>query len=84
MLLGVVIVYLFRIMGNDYPVFKGLLFGGVSYIFLYGVAMALNFTRVSLLTPLPNLVLLVPHVVFGATTAWVVNYLMAKNTLEEG
>lgn len=81
MLLGVVIVYVFRIMGRDYAVFKGLLFGGISYIFLYGVAMALNFTRVSLLTPLPNLVLLVPHVVFGATAAWAVKYLMSKNFL---
>lgn len=71
-LLGVMLVYVMRIMGKDYAIIKGIMFGAASYVLIYGIAMTLNFTRVSLLTPLPNFVLLFPHVIFGGIAGWVI------------
>ncbi|NLG84756.1 MAG: hypothetical protein GX493_09185 [Firmicutes bacterium] len=32
--------------------------------------MAFHATHISILTPLPNLLLVIPHVVYGAVTGW--------------
>lgn len=65
--LGSLFLIILRISGKDYPVTKGILFSAILYVILYGLGMALNLTRVTLATPLPNLLLLLPHLVFGAT-----------------
>ena len=70
-ILGVVLLYLLRYTGKDYALIKGLLLGLFVHIGIYGLLMAFHATRISILTPLPNLLLVVPHVVFGTATAWV-------------
>lgn len=67
---GVLLLYLLRFTGKDYAILKGVGFGLVAYIIFYGLLMALDVTRASLLTPLPNLLLFIPHVIFGALTAY--------------
>lgn len=69
--LGVLIVLTLKLTGTDYAIIKGAGFGSVSYIFLFGIGMALDVTRVSIMTPLPNLILFFPQIVFGALTSWI-------------
>ncbi len=68
--LGVVMYLTLKKFGTDYAVLKGLAFGAFLYLIFYGAFMALDITRASLLTPLPNLLLLFPHMIFGGTTCW--------------
>ena len=70
-ILGIALLYLLRRTGKDYALFKGLLLGLFVHIGLYGLVMALRATRITILTPLPNLLLVIPHVVFGMVAAWV-------------
>jgi len=56
--------------GTDYAVIKGIGCGAFLYLIFYGAFMALDITRASLLTPLPNLLLIFPHMVYGGTTCW--------------
>lgn len=72
--MGVLILLLLRYTGSDYALYKGAGFGTLMYIFLFGVAMAIDVTRVSITTPLPSLILLFPHILFGLTTAFLLSY----------
>lgn len=56
--------------GTDYAVLKGVGCGALLYLLFYGAFMALDITRASLLTPLPNLLLFFPHIIYGGTTCW--------------
>lgn len=69
---GVIMYYLLKKTGLDYAELKGLAFGAFLYLLFYGAFMALDITRASLLTPLPNLLLFIPHVIFGASTCWLI------------
>lgn len=69
-LLGVLIFIMLKLTGFEYAKLKGFGFGGVFYIIFFGVFMALDLTRTSLLTPLPNLLLLFPNLLFGTMTSW--------------
>ncbi len=64
-LMGVLFLYIIRKTDNDYPVIKSLIMGVSVYIVLFGTFMALDLTRASLLTPLPNFLLIIPHTVLG-------------------
>jgi len=68
--IGVIIVYLLRITGSDYAILKGAGIGAVTYLLFYGALMALDVTRASLLTPLPNLLLFFPHLLYGGIAGW--------------
>ncbi len=68
--LGFVMYLMLKKFGTDYAVLKGLGCGAFLYLIFYGAFMALDITRANLLTPLPNLLLLFPHMVFGGTTCW--------------
>lgn len=70
-ILGVAMYYMLRRTGPDYAEVKGLFFGGFLYIVLFGAFMSLDLTRATLITPLPNFLLLFPHVLFGVTTCWI-------------
>jgi hypothetical protein len=61
-----------RFTGPDYGIIKGTVVGALFYVIIYGGLMSLNVTRVSLLTPLPNLILYFPHLAFGAVAGWVI------------
>lgn len=73
-LLGVVLVYIIRNTGNDFEIFKGLLIGLASYIFLYGIMLRLHITSGNLATPLPNFLALPPHIIFGMLSGWVIKH----------
>ncbi len=64
--IGVITVYFIRFTGNRYPVIKSVFVSSLFYIILYGALMALDVTRASLLTPLPNLLLFIPHLALGS------------------
>ncbi len=68
--MGVIIVQLIRRTGNDYPIFKAIGTSALLYVLFYGILMALDVTRASLLTPLPNLLLIFPHLIFGLFAGW--------------
>jgi len=68
---GVVMFVMLQKSGMDYAELKGLGFGAFLYLIFYGAFMALDITRASLLTPLPNLLLFFPHVIYGAVTCWI-------------
>ncbi len=70
--IGFAIYLLLKKTGIDYAVIKGVAFGAFIYLICYGAFMALDITRASLLTPLPNLLLFFPHIVFGGFTAWII------------
>lgn len=71
-ILGILILTLIRKTGNDYPVFKAIMFTLAEYIFLYGALMAFNVTRASLATPLPNFLLFFPHLLYGITVGYAI------------
>lgn len=70
--IGVITLFIVRLTGNDYPIYKSIGFSSLLYVVLYGALMALDYTRASLLTPLPNLLQFFPHVVFGAVMGLVI------------
>lgn len=67
---GFIMYLMLQKFGTDYAVFKGAGFGAFLYLVFYGAFMALDITRASLLTPLPNLLLFFPHVLYGGLTCW--------------
>lgn len=73
---GVVLLYVLKFTGKDYAILKGVGFGLFTYIIFYGLLMALDVTRASLLTPLPNLLLFIPHVIFGGLAAYLLERFM--------
>jgi len=70
--LGFIMNLMLKKYGNDFAVLKGMGFGTFLYIILYGAFMDLNITRASLLTPLPNLLLFFPHILYGGVTCWLI------------
>ncbi|MCL6590138.1 MAG: hypothetical protein K6U80_09320 [Firmicutes bacterium] len=75
---GVIMYIIIQQYGKDFAVLKGVLFGGVTYFLFYGAFMALDMTRASLLTPLPNLLLLFPHIIYGGFTGWIIKKFSLK------
>lgn len=69
---GVIMYYLLQKAGVDHAELKGFAFGAFLYLIFYGAFMSLDLTRASLLTPLPNLILIIPHTIFGASTCWII------------
>jgi len=67
---GVVLLYLLRYTGSDYAVFKGIGLGSLVYIITFGIGMALDITRATLITPLPDFLLLISHLFIGAVSGW--------------
>ncbi len=67
---GVIMYLMLKTTGTDYAKLKGIAFGFFVWIVFFGILMALDVTRTSILTPLPNLLLLAPNAVFGLTTCW--------------
>jgi len=70
-LFGAGMYYVLKKTGFTFAVSKGFAFGSFLYLLFYGALMALDITRASLLTPLPNLLLFFPHMLYGATTCWI-------------
>ncbi|NLZ39163.1 MAG: hypothetical protein GX893_06105 [Firmicutes bacterium] len=68
---GVLLALLLRYFGPAYAVFKGIALGALVYALAFGVGMALDITRVSLTTPLPDFLLLLSHLALGAVSGWV-------------
>lgn len=70
--LGILILYFIRNTGDDYAIFKAILFSLAEFIFVYGALMAMDVTSVALTftSPLPNFLLLFPHLVFGITAGY--------------
>lgn len=73
-LFGFIMYLMLRKFGTDYAEFKGIGFGAVLYLIFYGAFMALDITRASLITPLPNLILFFPHILYGAVTCWIIKH----------
>ncbi|HOL17609.1 MAG TPA: hypothetical protein PLY40_04910 [Bacillota bacterium] len=67
---GVLLLLLLRFTGVDYNIFKGIGFGATFYIVAFGIGMALDISRATLVTPLPDFLLLLSHLVIGAVTGW--------------
>ena len=70
--LGIILYLIIQKTGTDYAILKGIVLGSFMYLIFYGALMALDITRASLLTPLPNLLLFFPHVIFGASAGWII------------
>lgn len=68
-LLGILLVYIMKITGKDYPISKGFLYGVMIHIVVYGLAKTLNITSVELLNPLSNFIVLFPNIIFGIFSA---------------
>lgn len=62
---GVFTLLLIRRTGNDYPIYKSIIFSLLLYVIVFGALMSLNITKISLQTPLPNFLQLFPHLFFG-------------------
>ncbi|MFZ7102230.1 MAG: hypothetical protein ACOWWO_06130 [Peptococcaceae bacterium] len=69
---GVIMYLMLQKFGTDYAIVKGLGFGAVLYLIFYGAFMALDITRATLLTPLPNLLLFFPHIIYGGITCQII------------
>jgi hypothetical protein len=67
---GVLALLMLRYTGTDYAILKGIAFGGLVYVITFGVGMALDITRATLVTPLPDFLLLLAHFAIGAVTGW--------------
>ncbi len=67
---GVMLLLILRYTGTDYAVFKGIAFGSLFYVLAFGIGMALDITRATLVTPLPDFLLLMAHLVIGGVAGW--------------
>jgi hypothetical protein len=67
---GVVLLCLLRLTGSDYAVFKGIGLGALVFVITFGIGMAMDITRATLVTPLPDFLLLMSHIILGAITGW--------------
>jgi len=67
---GVLLLFILRYTGTDFAIFKGIGFGSLVYITVFGIGMALGFTRATLITPLPHFLLLMAHLTVGGVTGW--------------
>lgn len=67
---GVMLLLLLRFTGTDHAIFKGAMFGSLVYVITFGIGMALNITRASLVTPLPDFLLLMAHIIIGGVSGW--------------
>jgi len=64
---GVILAALLNYSGFDYAVLKGIMFGGLLWLFSFGVvAPLLGYTLLPLLSPLDLLVSFFRHLLFGA------------------
>lgn len=70
--LGIIIYLILQRSGLDFAEYKGLGIGALLYVVIYGPFMSLDITRASLLTPLPNLLLFFPHIIYGISTCWII------------
>lgn len=77
-IIGTITVYFIKYTGYKFPVIKSIFISNFFYIILYGALMALDVTRASLLTPLPNLLLFIPHVVMGIGIGWFIKKYQIK------
>ena len=69
---GAILYFMLRKTGGDYAEFKGFFFGALLYVVIFGTFMSLDLTRASILTPLPNFLMLFPHAIYGVVTAWII------------
>lgn len=67
--LGIILVYIMKLTGKDYPISKGLLYGIIIHIIVFGVAKTLGITSVELVEPVANFVVLLPNISFGILAA---------------
>lgn len=67
--LGILLVYIMKLTGQDYPISKGLLYGIIIHIMVFGLAKTLNITSVELVEPVANFVVLLPNISFGILAA---------------
>ncbi len=67
---GVMLLLLLRYTGTDYAIFKGIGFGAIVYVITFGIGMAMDITRATLITPLPDFLLLTAHLAIGGVTGW--------------
>ncbi|KJS23604.1 MAG: hypothetical protein VR72_00375 [Clostridiaceae bacterium BRH_c20a] len=67
---GVILLYLLRYTGSDYAIFKGIGLGSLVYVITFGIGMALDITRATLITPLPDFLLIMSHLTIGGVSGW--------------
>ena len=67
---GTILLLLLRYTGIDYAIFKGIGLGALVYIITFGIGMAMDISRASLLTPLPDFLLLMSHLAIGGMSGW--------------
>src|SRR5690554_6186593 len=77
--LGILNLIIIRYSGNDFPLYKSIYFSLVIYLVIYGGLMALELTSALILTPLPNLLLIFPHLLFGTTMGLVISWYNKRN-----
>ncbi|NLM46886.1 MAG: hypothetical protein GX200_08810 [Firmicutes bacterium] len=67
---GTLLLLVLRFTGTDYAIIKGIAYGSLFYFIAFGIGMALNLSRATLVTPLPDFLLLLTHLVMGGVTGW--------------
>ncbi len=77
-IIGTITVYFIKYTDYKFPIIKSILLSSSFYIILYGALMALDVTRASLLTPLPNLLLFIPHLAMGTGIGWFIKKYQVK------
>jgi hypothetical protein len=68
---GVILLLILRFTGTDYALVKGIMFGSFFYLIAFGIGMSLDISRATLLTPLPDFLLLLSHLAIGGVCGWV-------------
>lgn len=78
-LLGVIAVYILRLMGTDYLWVKGVAYGSAIHLLVYGAILKI-FIPVKVLQPnlTTSLVFLISHILFGIVTAAVAGHYLRK------
>lgn len=72
------LLLLLRLTGEDYAIVKGIGFGSLVYVITFGIGMALDISRATLITPLPDFLLLLAHLAIGGVSGWALNRLGLK------
>ena len=68
--LGILLVYILYIIGTNRGYLKGLIYGGLWWIILYGGVTGLHISRLEINSIDSNLAYLAEHLIFGILLAW--------------
>lgn len=81
-ILGVGLIFLYRLTGYDYFYIKSVAYGALVWITVWGLVPNVHLSRIIVLDPMHNFVAFIDRVLFAVTAAWAIKYLQERNIVK--